>query len=183
MNYRDIFTTPVATASVDPSLCMNFLKCTDSAQASFRGALAIEGEAVSTVSEIIQSKAEQYAERNLGPGSVSITASWVNNHGFGDFNTPHHHGGSMFAACLYLLAPRDCGDLLLSDPRGAALWTRYQREVNTRGSVVDCRSYHRVSVSPGLLVFFPAYIIHQTEPNLSRQRRSVLAVNFSFKPQ
>lgn len=87
----------------------------------------------------------------------------------GENDTPHGHHHAMMVAVYYLQVPEKSGDIILNDPRGMVFWVDPQ--VVNDGSHKSCRSYHRITPKPGMLLMFPNYLIHSVETNLSNQMR------------
>lgn len=102
-------------------------------------------------------------------------AAWANVLLAGDYFTPHTHAGSAWSAVLYV----DAGDsgeahggfLSLRDPRaGAAMVIT---ESNAHDSACTFHLYPRT----GMLVVFPAWLIHWVPPYRGRRPRVSIAAN------
>ena len=100
------------------------------------------------------------------------TRGWMNYHQPGESLAIHGHGGSKISATYYVNAPKDCGDLLLIDPRGAVDWEKGMDGCN--GS-----KFNRVRPREGMLVFFPSYILHTVECNNSTAPRISVTTDIS----
>jgi len=93
-------------------------------------------------------------------GTVEIKRSWFHHQGFGDKFHPHVHYNTRLASVYYMNAPDYCGDILLFDPRNGA-----------RGWDANDLVYHRITPQQGMLLMFPAYLVHATEENRNREKR------------
>jgi hypothetical protein len=100
------------------------------------------------------------------------TRGWMNYHQPGESLAIHGHGGSKISATYYINAPKDCGDLLLIDPRGAVDWEKGMDGCN--GS-----KFNRVRPTAGMLVFFPSYVLHTVERNNSTAPRISVTTDIS----
>lgn len=111
---------------------------------------------------------------------LELTKSWTSITNKYGFNTPHEHSSNNVVGVYYIKTFDKCGDLLLLDPRGATNFIPCY-EINTQDSLVDGRSYYRITPKAGNLILFPAYVIHSVEPNMSDETRISLALNFKYK--
>jgi uncharacterized protein (TIGR02466 family) len=107
------------------------------------------------------------------------SSSWINSAPKYDYTNVHHHGNSFLVGVYYLRAKKDCGDLILHDPRGAKNWIA---GVETRkGFPMSGRDFYSYEPKEGELILFPAYISHNVNPNFSDDVRVSLAINFWSK--
>jgi len=111
---------------------------------------------------------------------IELAKSWTSITDKYGFNTPHEHSSNNVVAVYYIKTFNKCGDLLLHDPRGMTNFLP-SYEINTQNSLVDGRSYYRITPKVGDLIIFPAYIVHSVEPNMSDETRISLALNFRYK--
>lgn len=100
-----------------------------------------------------------------------LTRGWVNRQNPGQSLALHDHGGTLLACAYYIKSPEGCGDLLMVDPRGGVNWEWLQE-----GTVSGIK-YKRIKPREGMLVLFPAYVLHMVEINKSQQTRISLATN------
>lgn len=111
-----------------------------------------------------------------GTGAHGIdAAAWANVLGRGDYITPHTHAGSAWSAVLYV----DAGDsgeaaggfLSLRDPRaGAAM-------VITGANVQDSACTFHLYPRTGMLVVFPAWLLHWVPAYRGARPRISIAAN------
>jgi hypothetical protein len=92
-----------------------------------------------------------------------------------EHDTPHWHPGKTLIGVYYVAVPENSGDLLLHDPRGtvADTWAEPTTKTESRGS----RTFYRIKPKPGLLLFFPDYVVHSVETNLSNQTRLSIIID------
>lgn len=76
----------------------------------------------------------------------------------------HRHTGVIVTAVLYLRKPVDGGNLLLCD--------------NQKGGIIE---EVEIPVEEGDLLFFPGYLNHKSQPNLTNSLRSTISTDISFK--
>jgi uncharacterized protein (TIGR02466 family) len=111
-----------------------------------------------------------------GAGARGIAAgAWANVLGRGDYVTPHTHADSAWSAVLYVDAG-DAGEanggfLSLRDPRaGAAM-------VITDANVDDSACTFHLYPRTGMLVVFPAWLVHWVVPYRGARPRISVAAN------
>lgn len=92
----------------------------------------------------------------------------------GECDSPHHHPECMLSILYYVSIPPKSGDLLLHDPRGPVTWK--DPEARTDVSWKSYRMFHRITPKEGSLLFFPSYLIHSVETNLSNEMRLSIAI-------
>jgi len=92
-------------------------------------------------------------------------------------DTPHHHPNCDIVGLFYAKVPNNSGDILLHDARGFVplLWQQ-----NVEGGYT-ARSFHRIKPHDGLLIFFPSYVIHSVETNLSNDVRISIPININVR--
>lgn len=90
-------------------------------------------------------------------------------------DTPHWHPDKTLIGVYYVFVPENSGDILLHDPRGAVerTWTEPTAPKEFRGS----RTFYRIRPESGLLLFFPSYLVHSVETNLSNQTRLSIIID------
>lgn len=94
-------------------------------------------------------------------------------------DTPHHHPNCDIVGLFYAKVPPKSGDLLLHDTRGFVPLLWLQGSETEDG--YTARAYHRVKPEEGLLIFFPSYVIHSVETNLSNDVRISIPININVR--
>ena len=121
--------------------------------------------------EIIKEQTHDLVSQNFQEFEYWHTRGWVNFHPPGKYMPIHGHGGAKVAMTYYIHAPKDCGDLIIIDPRGGCDW-------NSELDMVNGSKFKRIKPAPGKLVFFPAYLLHMVEQNNNfREPRISLSSN------
>lgn len=120
----------------------------------------------------IKQLTQEYISANYSSFKYWHTRGWLNINKPGTGMPIHGHGGNKIAMTYYIKSPKDSGDLLLIDPRGAIDWDMGVENINGT-------KYKRITAKEGKLVFFPAYILHMVEENKSNLDRISLTSNLS----
>ena len=94
-------------------------------------------------------------------------------------DTPHWHPDKTLIGIYYVQVPENSGDILLHDPRGAVerTWCEPTAPAETKGS----RTFYRLKPQEGMLLFFPSYLVHSVETNLSTQTRLSIIIDVYAK--
>jgi hypothetical protein len=94
-------------------------------------------------------------------------------------DTPHWHPDKTLIGVYYVSVPENSGDILLHDPRGPVekTWCEPTALPESKGS----RTFYRIQPESGLLMFFPSYLIHSVETNLSDQTRLSIIIDVYAK--
>ena len=100
------------------------------------------------------------------------TRGWVNYHQPGQGMPIHGHGSPKIAMTYYVKAPKNCGDLLLIDPRNGCDW-------DSGNDGVNGTKFNRIQPTESKLVFFPGFVLHMVEPNRSNQARISITSNMN----
>ena len=98
---------------------------------------------------------------DLEKQEVKITSMWAIINEKGAFNQRHHHGNSDLSAAYYVIAEKNCGDIVFYDPRPAPV---YRHPVAKSPNILNA-SVNSVQPEEGLLVLFPSYLEHSVNPN------------------
>ena len=109
---------------------------------------------------------------DLGSQKSSVTNSWINIHKRGGWTTPHQHANTQIAVVGYLDVPENSGNLLIENPLKPYL---------SAGPLSnDYKFWAPIEVETNDVLFFPGWLWHQTEKNMSSQSRYVLSANVSL---
>lgn len=110
---------------------------------------------------------------------------WVNVNALGDYHDPHNHPHAYLSGTYYVRVPADRattgnrrdlrpGCITLYDPRGAVNMTAIRGD-----AFVDPE--YTVRPEPGLLLLWPAFLMHFVHPNLSDEPRISVSFNLMLK--
>lgn len=136
---------------------------------------------------IIRAAVEQ-ATRKLAPNADLSKLrmecdGWININPTGAYNTPHDHPGNLWSGTYYVTTP-DAGDA--SGPSGRIEF------IDARAGLADnfvkapfTASKCGVRPMPGMLLMFPANLLHWVHPNTAPEERVTIAFNarFTRRPQ
>ena len=101
-----------------------------------------------------------------------ITNFWINRNNKGSFNRTHIHPGGHLSAVYYVKAPKNCVDIIFSNPNIASVMQGFDK-------LGDPEFQSEVSVKPeaGTFILFPAYMPHEVQPNQSDEERISASFN------
>ena len=109
--------------------------------------------------------------------SVNINNMWAIINTGGSTNLRHQHGNSTISGAYYVRAPMNSGDIVFYDPRPAPVYS-YPKALgpNTLNAQIN-----GISPKEGVLVFFPSYVDHSVNENLSNEERIVISFNITIQ--
>jgi uncharacterized protein (TIGR02466 family) len=111
---------------------------------------------------------------NRPPPNWSVDV-WANINESGGFNMPHIHGGTYWSAVYYVRAGEgEGGQLVLHDPRMPAL-RMHAPGLRFKDAGPDVRT--TIEPKSGLMVLFPAWLLHSVEPWQGDGHRISVAMN------
>lgn len=111
-----------------------------------------------------------------GKDSV-ILNMWTTIYPQGAFVPSHIHDNSLLSGVFYAKAKPNCGNLIFEDPAHIA------KNMSSRGANVfpTLPTRHTQEVEDGMMVLFPSWLPHQTQPNKSGEDRIIISFNVGFK--
>lgn len=108
--------------------------------------------------------------------SVTITASWANEHLKGDFTGEHTHCGgaeqSHISAVYYFKKPVNSGHIEFADPLD------FIKRMTPIHHYSELDSYIEVPAEQYDLILFPSWLKHRTQKNNSDESRVAVSMNF-----
>ena len=87
---------------------------------------------------------------------------WTSIHSNGSSHDAHHHYKSALSGAFYVTTPENSGSIVFYDPRG---------------SLPPFGKTLRIIPSPGKLVIFPSWVVHNVQPTLSKLPRISISFN------
>ena len=99
-----------------------------------------------------------------------IHRSWVNLHLPGSFTAEHDHGQCHQTIVIYLKQPQNGGNIMFRDPLQYTFSGFPKRDRN---------DWKKVEVNQNDVLFFPGFLHHMTELNVSNEDRLVMTVTVS----
>ena len=119
------------------------------------------------ITKWIFAKAEEvFKDQGYDPNSEPVCDNmWANINKKYSHNRNHTHPGALWSGVYYIQAPKDSGRLWFTDPRGEPhmIMPRYKK----RPSFTWREVYYEPI--PGRLLIFPAWLVHEVEPNLNKE--------------
>ena len=102
---------------------------------------------------------------------------WANINYPGCFNRSHNHPNSQWSGVYYVKTPKDCGNLILEDPRPGYAMTVPQQISPHK---LPYRLLRNVGYMPvaGRLIMFPSFLNHYVDVNKSKENRISISFNF-----
>ena len=107
---------------------------------------------------------------------IQIKSIWAIINEKGASNERHHHGNSALSAAYYVLAPKDCGDIVFYDPRPAPV---FSHPIAKKPNILNA-TVNSITPDEGMLVLFPSYLDHSVRQNLSFKQRIVISFNVNL---
>lgn len=106
---------------------------------------------------------------------------WVNVNPTGAYNRPHDHPGNLLSGVYYVATPQAADD----DPLSGRIEFINQRAALNDNLVAALFTAPSASVQPrpGMLLIFPANVLHWVHPNLAEENRVTIAFNMKFEPR
>ncbi len=125
--------------------------------------------------ENIQKYSKLYLKNILSQKEdVELVDLWFNLNEYKDYNMPHCHPGSKVSGCFYVSAPKDCGNIVFTNPSPIDHFLSMDKnhEYNHHNS----KTWFLPALA-GCLYIFPSWVFHHVEPNLSKKPRISFAFN------
>jgi uncharacterized protein (TIGR02466 family) len=121
----------------------------------------------------VQAKCVEKYIQNYNPCRFSLSNSWININGKGEFNWTHLHPHSDISCCIYLQNPGD--GIILEDPRPAPLLLSIYS--------LSSSNYVDYTIKPtvGDIVIFPSWLPHKVPPNNASTTRITIASNYKLQ--
>jgi uncharacterized protein (TIGR02466 family) len=111
-----------------------------------------------------------------GDDVISLVSMWTTVYPPGAFVPQHLHPNCLLSGVYYAKAPENCGHLVFQDPAyiGKVMHTRGPNRFPT------LPEKYVQEVSDGVMVIFPSWLPHSTQPNRSTEDRIIVSFNLGF---
>ncbi len=109
-------------------------------------------------------------------GKVAITNMWATIYPKGAYVPEHIHNNSLYSGVYYAKAAPYCGNIVFKDPAYISK-TMASKLSNGFPSV---SIVHTQEVESGLMVIFPSWLPHASQPNESNEDRIIVSFNLDF---
>lgn len=119
-----------------------------------------------------------FLQWDLQKFSLDITTCWAIVNGKFASNSVHNHPNSILSGVYYLKAPEGCGGIYFTDPRPAS------QMLIPPVTEFNLWTFPKVSYKPreGTMIFFPSWLLHGVEMNMSESVRISLSFNIGMSP-
>lgn len=127
------------------------------------------------LTEFINKEAGTYWNR-LGyskSGKPGVYEMWVNRYEQESFIDMHNHSPIHMTASFYLQHPTNGGNIIFEHPNAILLKHQPYDFDQMRYKSFE----QEITVKTGMLIIFPGYINHKTQPNLSNEDRIIIGSN------
>jgi uncharacterized protein (TIGR02466 family) len=112
----------------------------------------------------------------LYQGKMVITNMWATIYPKGAYVPEHIHNNSLYSGVYYVKAKPSCGNLVFKDP--AYISKTMSSQIGT--GFPNIPIVHTQEVEEGLMVLFPSWLPHSSQPNESDEDRIILSFNLDF---
>ena len=109
-------------------------------------------------------------------GKLTITNMWATIYPKGAYVPEHIHNNSLYSGVYYVNAKPYCGNLVFKDP--AYISKTMSSKLSNGFPTVPI--VHTQLVEEGLMVLFPSWLPHSSQPNESDEDRIILSFNLDF---
>jgi uncharacterized protein (TIGR02466 family) len=107
---------------------------------------------------------------------VEITGCWANISPSGSSHIAHMHPNNFLSAVYYVTVPPGGRQIIFHDPRAHP----YILDPTVEQRNVHNADYVNVEAEEGLLLVFPAWLVHSVPVNTANQRRISISFNINF---
>jgi len=119
---------------------------------------------------------------NVIEGNLNIVNYWININGKGAYNRIHNHPQANFSGVYFVQCPKNCGHIVFNNPHTFTAFdemSSYKEDFTNQGY-----QHKAISIEPrvGLLLMFPAYLMHGVAENKSDEDRISIAFNCNVRP-
>lgn len=148
--------------------------------------LALDNPAVEWLKQCIHKSALDYCQRaGMDYPLTWSVQGWANINRSGDYHDPHNHPYAYLSGTYYVRVPQAKvlsrnradvrpGCITFYDPRGSVNMTAIKQDPQVEPEFT-------VTPRPGMILLWPAFLMHFVHPNLSQQPRISLSFNLILK--
>ncbi|MEO1733543.1 MAG: TIGR02466 family protein, partial [Pseudomonadota bacterium] len=102
---------------------------------------------------------------------LKITTMWSITNPPGSSNRAHVHPGALWSGVYYVHAPENSGKIEFIEPRTMHLMGQPVFKAKSKRKT-ECWTKVKVTPKAGKVLFFPSWLYHSVEPNLSEEEGS-----------
>lgn len=174
--YKEYWSTPIAEYINDNQEDRDYAKSLLTkpiADKIFRG--LPEGKFLDWINESARDYVSKFYQKEF---IVELTKSWITIQNPLE-NFPTHSHTVDVIGVYYINSNDNHPPLTIYDPRPAHKFNAVSIQRNG-DTIIDCARHINVKSETGKLVFFPGYLMHGVDANLTREPRAALAMNFEI---
>jgi len=111
-----------------------------------------------------------------------LSNMWANINHPGCFNKAHLHPNCQWSGVYYIKTPKDCGNLMIEDPRPGYAMTGAQQVSDSKLPPRLLRNIAYIPIA-GRLIMFPSFLNHYVDANKSKEKGKKgwrISVSFNF---
>jgi uncharacterized protein (TIGR02466 family) len=193
MNELFLFATPVGITKIDKKHCHDVLidiktLISDNkvspdytGRSFFTGDNILEIPSVFELMKVINEHVKVFSQKTLGleNDSLVLQCVWGNINSSGVSHPIHQHPNSFLSGAFYVDIPHCeyAGDLFFIDPRQAK---NMQHGNFVKQSCISDRNWY-IKPETGMLVLFPSWLEHGTQPFISSMGNQRVSISFNYK--
>jgi uncharacterized protein (TIGR02466 family) len=117
-----------------------------------------------------------HIQMGLKPGLVhTVTQLWININSYKDSNRSHRHGGATFSGVYYVKIPENSGTIEFFNPQPVLSYV-IDESIIENYNFFNSQTW-KVTPEEGKILFWPSWLYHHVNPNLSNDTRISIAFN------
>lgn len=181
-NYREIWSTPIAEYHLEDERLHNIAVAIANTKYEYTNPNfdileTNKGEFTDWVSQCCSDYIKKFYNE---PFDIVFKRSWITTQNFGEPNEAHSHGNTDIVGVYYIQSDETHPDLVIYDPRAPHIFN--EAKIIKNGNVIcDCARSTIIKPRTGKLVFFPGYLLHGVDTNISKIPRLSLAMNIKIR--
>jgi uncharacterized protein (TIGR02466 family) len=118
--------------------------------------------------------------------SLNINSMWINITRNGNYNSPHHHVGSILSGTFYVKTPKNCGSIEFENPISGLIDSYLTHWHLSDGHGLKSSSWLSKKINivceENTLILFPSWIKHSVEQNLNKDEDRI-SIAFNLTPE
>ena len=99
---------------------------------------------------------------------LKVTTMWSIINPPGNGNRAHIHPNCIWSGVYYVQAPEGAGQIEFTDPRTALIMSQAKHTAKKKRPR-DCWTKVHFKPIPGRMLFFPSWLYHGVDPNMSKE--------------
>ena len=114
--------------------------------------------------------------------NIHLTSLWATLYPNSSYVPEHIHNNSLYSGVFYVKTSTNCGNIVFKDPSYIAKTMASKTmasKISPKFPMVDI--VHTQEVSDGMMLLFPSWLPHSTQPNQSDEDRIILSFNLDFQ--